>query len=74
MTVRVSRHAIERFRQRSEVARQDHEIVRLLTAIVLLKRSPSAPGEWRIRNRGLVLAGITTGDTATVRSCWFQGK
>ena len=71
MVVRIRQHAIDRFRQRSKVARQDYEISRLLKAIVLLSSSAHQPGEWRLRSRGMVVVGETVGDIATVRSCWF---
>lgn len=71
MVVRISQHALERFRQRSKVARQDFEVSRLLKAIVMLSDTARQPGEWRLKNRGMVVVGETVGDIATVCSCWF---
>jgi len=73
MKVAISRHAIDRFKQRSKVAREDFQIVRLLTAMVLLK-NPVVAGAWRLVNRGLVLVGVTENGKATVKSCWFIEK
>ncbi|CAB4191246.1 hypothetical protein UFOVP1229_13 [uncultured Caudovirales phage] len=44
---------------------------RLLKAIVMLSDTARQPGEWRLKNRGMVVVGETVGDIATVCSCWF---
>lgn len=71
MKVRVSKHAIQRFRERSPNERNESHIVRLLTAIVLLSADAWKQSQWKIVNRKMVLVGVTNGDSATVRSCWF---